>query len=162
MSSTPLTIERYAQIRAEMEAGRLRDEVLARAGVTMGAWVAEPRTWLQKMGAEFERGRFELTNRYTQAFFERQKALEAASRNRADVQGAKVEAHASLCAKLALAPNDAEQIFAKYGLASPEKRKAVDEAWKERLRSDPKLYEQWQQLYRMFYARWQEPPPRRG
>ncbi|MDI3284246.1 hypothetical protein [Polyangium sp. 15x6] len=359
MSSASLTIERYAEIRAEMEAGRLRDEVLARAGVSMDAWTAEQRNWLQKMSAELERGRFELTNRYTQAFLDRQSALAGAEKHRTeapaaspgvpptlprvpdpvstppeekpllavasvdlsriawiarlpadtdleatlppivqdlppkvlpfqpgaaplertaapsfpttnarpvrdrlaetmyddsaeevgattlapgliparpalpfeqhrdddedhlhekatfaraaaspperrtDLEGADLagmtmlgaplvprgpmlpfastqdangaadeddarlptlapvagahsltlEAHASLCAELARFPRDAEQIFARYGLASLEKRTAVDEAWKERLRQEPRLYQEWQQLYRKFFAR---------
>jgi hypothetical protein len=70
-----------------------------------------------------------------------------------------LEAYASLCAKLAVSPGDAERIFERYGLASPDVRKAVDEAWKERLRREPKLYEEWQQLYRMFYARWKHEGP---
>ncbi|MDI1443575.1 hypothetical protein [Polyangium sp. 6x1] len=375
MSSTSLTIERYAEIRAEMEVGRLRDEVLARAGIGIDAWTAEQRSWLQKMSAELERGRFELTNRYTQAFLERQNALQAKSpapaeaepmeaRTKAPAASPEVsrlqpripepvrrdvvpllptsaavasvswqggmpaaeaadaqapaprtaepsaalplgdlshlarlvrlpagtdlgmtlppiqpagapnalpfqagesarprqpaakptgatttpsvrarlmepsrddsvedqaartlppgglvrpalpfeqqqdeneddplmrtmfvspeaaqqgpalpfqakhepghdkgddaantspsppvpelslEAHAALCAKLALAPGDAEHIFAAYGLASRDKRTTVDDAWKRRLQQDPKLYEQWQQLYRAFYAQW--------
>jgi hypothetical protein len=288
MSSTSLTIEGYAEIRAEMEAGRLRDEVLSRAGVTMDAWVVEQRNWLQKMATELERGRFELTTRYTQAFFTRQRALKERAQAPSPVPPAipapvavapakdedaieqtlppqkvaapsampfgdlsqvawlsrlpegtslettlpliafnappktlpfekgvapvdlavsqpqkrerdaaddlsitkpltpgivprgpalpfqakekepghddhdgtlSLEAHAALCAKLALFPTDAELIFARYGLASTEKRKAVDEAWKERLREDPKLYEQWQQLYRTFYAQWRGQDP---
>jgi hypothetical protein len=75
--STPMTLERYAEIRAEMEAGRLRDEVLARTGITVDEWSDAQRTWLVRMGMELERGRFELTNRYTQAFLERQRALQA-------------------------------------------------------------------------------------
>ncbi len=76
--STSVTLERYAEIRAEMEAGRLRDEVLARAGLTSDEWTVAQRAWLEKMGTELERGRFELTNRYTQAFLERQRTFTAA------------------------------------------------------------------------------------
>ncbi|WP_170228838.1 hypothetical protein [Polyangium fumosum] len=64
-----------------------------------------------------------------------------------------LEAHAELCAKLAASPDEAERIFARYGLAEPHARKAVDEAWKERLRRDPALYQAWQRLYRMFSER---------
>lgn len=73
-----VTLERYAEARAEMEAGRLRDEVLVRIGLTIEEWTSAQREWLEKMGAELERGRFELTNRYTQAFLERQRALASA------------------------------------------------------------------------------------
>jgi len=94
MSSTSLTIERYAGIRAEMEAGRLRDEVLAGAGVTVDTWMAEQRSWLQKMSAELERGRFELSNRYTKAFLERQSALAEAKPAPVDAQPAKARTEA--------------------------------------------------------------------
>jgi hypothetical protein len=73
--STPVTLERYAEIRAEMDAGTLRDEVLARTGITIDEWSDTQDAWLEKMGTDLERGRFELTNRYTQAFLERQRAL---------------------------------------------------------------------------------------
>src|SRR5277367_3089105 len=71
-----LPLERCAQIRAEMDAGRQRDEVLARAGVSGDEWTVTQREWLDKMGAELKIGRFELTNRYTSAFLERQRELE--------------------------------------------------------------------------------------
>jgi hypothetical protein len=64
-----------------------------------------------------------------------------------------LNAYASLCAELAAAPTDAEATFARYGLVLPEKRKAVDDAWKERLRRDPALYTQWQQFYRAAFER---------
>ena len=35
---TEVTLERYAEIRAEMEAGVPRDQALARAGLTVEAW----------------------------------------------------------------------------------------------------------------------------
>jgi hypothetical protein len=76
---TSLTVERYAEMRAEMEAGRLRDEVLARAGVGSEEWIEAQRDWLQKMGSEIEVGRFELSSRYSRAFLERQQAIAAAS-----------------------------------------------------------------------------------
>lgn len=74
---TPLTLERCAEMRAEMEAGRLREEVLTQAGITSEDWTDSQRGWLEKMGAELERSRFELTNRYSQAYLERQRALTA-------------------------------------------------------------------------------------
>ncbi|XYH94179.1 hypothetical protein ACMHYB_41025 [Sorangium sp. So ce1128] len=76
---TALTLDRYAEMRAQMEAGRLRDEVLARAGLTVDEWTAAQREWLERMGTELEHGSFELTNRYTQAFLEHQRAILAAS-----------------------------------------------------------------------------------
>ena len=77
--ATRMTVERYAETRAEMEAGRLRDEVLMRAGIASDEWTAAERAWLDKMGTEIERGRFELTNQYTRAFLARQRALQLAA-----------------------------------------------------------------------------------
>ena len=76
---TPLTLERCAEMRAEMEAGGLREEVLTQAGITSEDWTDAQRGWLDKMGAELQRSRFELTNRYSQAYLERQRALTAAT-----------------------------------------------------------------------------------
>jgi hypothetical protein len=84
MSEAPVLLEGYAHLRAEMEGGRPRDEVLAGAGVTIDDWMATQRTWLESMGAELDRGRFELTNRYTKAFLERQRELQALVRKKAD------------------------------------------------------------------------------
>lgn len=75
--ATPVTLEGCAELRAEMEAGHLRDDVLVRVGLGVEEWTAAQTEWLAKMGAEIERGRFELTNRYSQAFLERQRALRA-------------------------------------------------------------------------------------
>lgn len=79
MSGEPIPIEHYARMRAEMDAGVLRDDVLARAGVSVEAWTTAQRAWLERMGSELERGRFELTQRYSQAFVERQRELARAS-----------------------------------------------------------------------------------
>src|SRR5262249_33381248 len=73
MLAMSIALERCAEMRAEMDSGRQRDEVLTRAGVTADEWVAAQREWLAKMGAELELGRFELTNRYTHAFLDQRK-----------------------------------------------------------------------------------------
>lgn len=70
-----LTIDRYAEIRAEMESGALRDEALSRAGLSVDEWTAAQRQWLESMGAEIALGRFELTHRYTKAFLDRQRVI---------------------------------------------------------------------------------------
>jgi hypothetical protein len=75
MTDVALTIERYAEMRADMDAGKRRDEVLAFSGLSVDAWTTQQSSWLQKMGAELEGGRFELSNRYTRAFLERQDEL---------------------------------------------------------------------------------------
>lgn len=56
--------------------------------------------------------------------------------------------YASLCAELAVFPEDAEQIFCLHGLAEEPSRRAVDERWKAQLRDEPALYAAWQDLYR--------------
>lgn len=73
-----LTLERFAELRAEMDTGELRDDVLRRERLSPEAWVAAQKTWLEKMGGEIERGRFELTNRYSAAFVARQGSLSRA------------------------------------------------------------------------------------
>src|SRR6185437_1777388 len=60
MPAMGIPLERCATMRAEMDAGRLRDEVLARAGVSADEWTVAQREWLDKMGAELTLGRFEL------------------------------------------------------------------------------------------------------
>jgi len=76
MTDLALTIERYAEMRAEMDAGKLRDEVLAISGLSVDAWTVQQSAWLEKMGAELEGGRFELTNRYSRAFLDRQTEIQ--------------------------------------------------------------------------------------
>jgi hypothetical protein len=49
--ATSLPLDRYAEVQAELEAGQLRDEVLARAGLSAEEWTAAQRTWLDKMGS---------------------------------------------------------------------------------------------------------------
>ncbi|MDI1448336.1 hypothetical protein [Polyangium sp. 6x1] len=61
-----------------------------------------------------------------------------------------LEQYAALCAELAASPGRAEETFARYGLTALESRRAVDEAWKERLRREPELYRRWQSLYQSF------------
>jgi hypothetical protein len=79
--ATSLSLDRYAEVQAELAAGGLRDDVLARAGLSIEEW-ASAHDWLDRMASELTLGAFELTNRYTQVFLERQRAL-AASAQRA-------------------------------------------------------------------------------
>lgn len=75
---TSVSLERYAAIRAELEAGRLRDDVLTRSGLSADDWTAAQEAWLDRMGDELSLGRFELANRYARAFVDAQHALEKA------------------------------------------------------------------------------------
>lgn len=62
-------------MRAEIDAGMARDEVLSRHGQSVEDWLAVQTQFLQAMGAELEAGRMELTNRYTQRFVAHQSSL---------------------------------------------------------------------------------------
>lgn len=68
MGNPIVTLERFAAMRAEMEAGALRDDVLRRDDLDPDAWIEAQKGWLARMGEELGRGRFELTNRYGAAF----------------------------------------------------------------------------------------------
>ncbi|APR88193.1 Fe-S oxidoreductase [Minicystis rosea] len=114
---TQVTLERYAEIRAEMEAGALRDDVLSRAGLSADAWTAAQRDWLESMGAEIARGRFELTHRYAQAFVERQRALAAARAPAAHAPSAPATASPPL-EESAPRPIEAKPTFLATGAAA--------------------------------------------
>jgi hypothetical protein len=83
MREGSIPVESYARLRAEMDAGLLRDEVLARAHLGAAEWTKIQKEWLERMGAELELGRFELSNRYNRAFLERQQELAAAEAKKA-------------------------------------------------------------------------------
>ncbi len=72
---TSITIERFAEIRAEMETGKLREEALLHHHVGVEEWTAASREFLMAMKDELSAGRFELSNRYSTAFLTKQKAL---------------------------------------------------------------------------------------
>jgi hypothetical protein len=60
--------------------------------------------------------------------------------------------YASLCAELAVFPDQAEAAFARYGLANAQVRRDVDLAWQERLRQNPAEFTAWQTLYQRALA----------
>ena len=62
--------------------------------------------------------------------------------------------YASLRAELETFPENEEAIFAKYGLASLERRARVDTTWQERLGNETETYAEWRQLYRHFSEHW--------
>jgi len=61
--------------------------------------------------------------------------------------GLSLEQYAALCAEVAVFPQTAEAIFAKYGLGASRDRLTADLAWQERLRADNALMQRWQSLY---------------
>jgi hypothetical protein len=101
---TQVTLDGYAGIRAEMEGGRLRDEALARAGLSVEEWTAAQSEWLERMSKEIEHDRFELTNRYAQAFVERQRALQAIRLQPAPLEAAPIQPAPLEVAPLEAAP----------------------------------------------------------
>jgi hypothetical protein len=64
------SIEEFARLRADIEAGASRDEVLARAGLTTPQWIAVQRQWLRAIAREAMRGERRLADRYRHAFME--------------------------------------------------------------------------------------------
>ena len=101
--NTAVTLDRYAEIRAEMEAGAQRDEALARAGLSTEDWTTAQRAWLERMSAEIKCGRFELNGRYAQAFLERQRALMVEAARARDARAA-AEAPSAMTGPDAVAP----------------------------------------------------------
>jgi hypothetical protein len=65
-----------------------------------------------------------------------------------------LEQYASLCSEIAVFPQQADAIFQRYGLGSQRDRPSVDRAWRERLRRDPSLYRDWQDLYQRYQEYW--------
>ncbi|MEZ4309473.1 MAG: hypothetical protein R3F14_15665 [Polyangiaceae bacterium] len=61
--------------------------------------------------------------------------------------GLSIEQYAALCAEVAIHPQHADAIFAKYGLPGRKERLTADAAWQDRLRADPALMQRWQSLY---------------
>ncbi len=62
--------------------------------------------------------------------------------------------YSSLRAELEVFPENEEAIFAKYGLASMDRRARVEEAWQDRLGNQTDTYAEWRQLYRHFSEHW--------
>jgi hypothetical protein len=63
--------------------------------------------------------------------------------------------YASLRAELEAFPDQEEAIFAKYGLASLERRAKVDAEWQERLGNETGTYAEWRQLHKHFTEHWE-------
>ena len=63
-----LTLEKFAQLRAEMEAGAERDALLRRESLTTAQWLAAQRQWLGAMAQEISRGERALAEQYLAAY----------------------------------------------------------------------------------------------
>src|SRR5687768_13213425 len=63
-----LSLERYAIIRASIEASGDRDRTLAKADVLPSEWLSTERRWHRQLATEAARGRTDLAARYLAAF----------------------------------------------------------------------------------------------
>jgi len=61
-----------------------------------------------------------------------------------------LEQYASVCAEIAVAPREARQIRAKYGMPDDATWSATDGAWQQRLSRDPALKARWIELASQF------------
>jgi hypothetical protein len=68
-----LTLERYAELSAELDAGEPRDELLARENIAEADWLNAQQYWLSSMSAEATRLRYELSHRYSSLFLKARK-----------------------------------------------------------------------------------------
>lgn len=105
----PLTLERYAEISAELDAGDLRDEVLARAGISVPEWLNAQQYWLGSISAEASQLRYELFHRYSKLFLEARKAAVARKGKKRQI----------------LAPNAAVEAQQLMGTEVPVQREAA-------------------------------------
>jgi hypothetical protein len=59
-----LTLDEFAAIAAELDAGLDREEVLAKAGLSNDAWEAAQERWLAKLAADASQGKLQKSRRY--------------------------------------------------------------------------------------------------
>lgn len=64
--------------------------------------------------------------------------------------------YASLCAELAVSPQNADAIFRRHGFESAVSRSEADLAWREQLKRNPVEYREWQGLYQHYRVYWAE------
>jgi hypothetical protein len=105
----PLSLERFAEISAELDTGDPRDEVLARAGLTVPEWLNIQQYWLGNISAEATRLRYELFHRYSKLFIEARRAAVARKAKKRQV----------------LAPTSSRSEQVLMGQAVPEQREAA-------------------------------------
>ena len=70
MTHLPLTLERFAALQAEIDAGRARDELLAREKLSLDTWLAAQRGWFSLMAAELKKNRYDIAQRYAALYGE--------------------------------------------------------------------------------------------
>lgn len=64
----PLPLERYAELSAEIDARKNRDQVLAAAGITVQAWLMVQEWWMGQMAREATARVFETSRRFQQTY----------------------------------------------------------------------------------------------
>jgi hypothetical protein len=91
-AAPPLSLEHFAELAAELDAGVDEADALERASVREEAWAEAKAFWLRRMADEAERKRFEITTRYQAVFKARRAVFEAKlRRERVRATRAKVE-----------------------------------------------------------------------
>jgi len=63
-----LTLEEFAALAAQIDAGVPRDQALDDAGVALEEWSAAQALWLERMAERVASGRFTLSSRYAELF----------------------------------------------------------------------------------------------
>lgn len=91
--SAPLVLERFAELRAEIDAGEESQSVLDRERVEASTWSAAQAFWLKKMADEAALQRFETTQRYQALYVAKKKIFARRRANQAakDARPAMVE-----------------------------------------------------------------------
>ncbi|MBL8721316.1 MAG: hypothetical protein JNL79_35345 [Myxococcales bacterium] len=103
-----LDLERFAELSAEIDVSGDRSGTLARAGLTVSAWLAVQEHWLGRFGDEASHRRFGLAQRHGQLYLAArlrfQKARPAAAERPIDVRAE----HVSLDARASVPPRVVE------------------------------------------------------
>ncbi len=73
----PVALERFAELRAEIDAGEPLDGVIDREAISPEKWAAAQAHWLKQMADEAEAKRFETTTRYQTLYRIKKKVLDA-------------------------------------------------------------------------------------
>ncbi|HZO11598.1 MAG TPA: hypothetical protein VFB62_00015 [Polyangiaceae bacterium] len=81
MTHLPLTLERFAALQAEIDAGGVRDALLAREKLSLDTWLAAQRGWFALMAAELKKNRFDISQRYAALYGEAQPELVGLARD---------------------------------------------------------------------------------
>jgi hypothetical protein len=113
----PITIERFAQVQARLDDGAAVDQVIAEEGLSEDVWRRAQQGWLSLIGAEVERRRFGLSQRYQEAYLAARPGLIGAM---ADRNANEPDALAGTSAGVVLARDARAALpFAAAGVAPP-------------------------------------------